>query len=67
MSTIFLVDRADDRRKLRFIFICDLRGTIPGRSVINDQNLHILPSNQQGVNTFSHILFRIITGNCYGK
>ena len=67
MSSVLLMDSTDNGRELCLIFICDLCGTILGGSVINDQDLYILSADQQGINTFSHILFRIVTGNCYGK
>ena len=28
---------------------------------------YILTADEQRINTFSHILFRIVAGNCYGK
>ena len=67
MSAVLLMNSTHNRRKLCFIFVCNLCGTVFGRTVIDDQDLHILSADQQGINTFSHILFRIVTGNCYGK
>ena len=67
MSAVLLMDSTDNGRELCLIFICDLCGTILGGSVINDQDLYILTADEQRINTFSHILFRIVAGNCYGK
>ena len=60
VSAVRLVYRTHDSRIVSLIFVRDLPRPV-GRSVINQQNLHILPADQQGIHTALHICSRIVT------
>ena len=65
VSAVFLVDRPADARIIPLVFVRDLPGSVLGGAVVHDEDLHLLPPRQQALYTMTHIVFRIIAGNCH--
>ena len=66
MSLVRLMDRPHDSGILSLIFPGNLQCIVLCGSIINNQNLNLLPAGKQGFNRFAHVGFRIITWDCNG-
>ena len=64
VTAVFLMYCFDNGWIFGSIFICNLCGSVFGRTVIHNDNLHLFSAGKQGFDAISHITFRIVTRNC---
>ena len=66
VTAVLLMNDSYDIGMLFLIFIGDPAGSIRG-SVVDDYDLNAISARKQTVDAISHIILRIIAGNCYSK
>ena len=65
VSAVGLMDDPDYAGKAGCIFVGYLCGVVLCRAVVHNNDFYVLSSHKQGFDTLSHIVFRIVAGDCH--
>ena len=64
MAAVLLVDGAADSRVTFFVFVCNLTGVVFRRTVVHNEDLHLITAREQRFDTMPHVSRRVIAGDC---